>query len=240
MKKPWLLAVLALVTLLCLWATQAGAQDLSSASSTLTVNSPDGGTPTSYNLNRSVSLIPNVGRSSLTPQAGSSGPDPKFEFFGGYSYLSNGFGGRGSNHGANIEATWNASHNVGFTADFSYNAGSTDNTVLGVKTDLDQDFYYLVFGPKLTHHAGNFQMYTHFLVGIAHGRFDTSAGGGFFTTGKDTNFAIMAGGGVDYMFSERWGWRVLEADYAFAHMSVGGFTGSVSNVRISTGPILRW
>ncbi len=56
---------------------------------------------------------------------------------------------------------------------------------------------------------------------------------------KNTNFAAGFGGAFDWMFSDRWGWRVLQSDY-LTSIFTGETTTRVNNFRGSTGIIVRF
>jgi opacity protein-like surface antigen len=255
--KRCALAVLFCVLVLYV-AAPASAQEIAGTATAPAMKAVDSNEPASLGV-APAGKARNFARSKQAATKDTDTNESKLNFFGGYAYLSNGFGGRASNHGWNAELTYNLSHNVGLTADFSGHSASTNTTstfVTGsvvaplqatttIRNDLDQDFYYFVFGPKLTHHADKFELYAHFLVGFAHGRFSSttldSTGTVIFTTGqKDTNFAFVPGAGVDWMATEHWGWRILEGDYLYTTLGTNGFQGTQHNIRISTGVIFRW
>lgn len=159
----------------------------------------------------------------------------KAEVFAGYSYLSNGFGSnRVGNHGWNLQGTYHLSDNLGFTADLSGHNATT--TPLIGTTQLD-DMYTLLFGPKLTHHEGNVEMYAHGLVGVMHAH--TAIVGSFNTT--DTGFGAGVGGGVDWIASDSWGVRLLQLDYIYGNPQNSANFGptTVSNLRLSAGIVIR-
>ncbi len=208
---------------------------------------------------RSVKLLPSVVGSSeaspaAKPQGGNSKSDSKFDIYLGYAFVSEGYGPRAGIHGWNLEGVWNINRNIGFTVDISGNNGSQDITTtaasfLGAgKSDVDHDMYYFLFGPKLTRHVEDFQIYSHFLVGVAHGQASqvfkpASGAASTFFAAKDTNFALAVGGGVDYMLSQRWGWRLLEVDFMWKQLSGGAafpFPGGSDDIRVTTGLIFRW
>jgi hypothetical protein len=157
------------------------------------------------------------------------------DIFIGYSYLSNGFGAnRVGNHGWNLQGTYNLTDNLGLTADFSgHNATTTPFTGT---TQLD-DMYTLLFGPKLTHHEDNIEMYVHGLVGVM--RAHTAIVGSFSTT--DTGFGAGVGGGVDWIPSDRWGVRILQLDYIYGNTQNAAAFGptTINNLRLSAGVVIR-
>lgn len=253
MRKQWVLMVVALGTLVCLPAIAAHAQEVSLSKNTPAVQASDSsGASALLRAAHSIDLMPSappspVARVAPAPPAGSTST---VDIFAGYSYLSNAYVDRFGDHGWNLQATWNVSPHVGITADFSGHNGSHDFTIgtgPGAMTeDIDHDFYYFLFGPKLTHHAGQFDVYAHALVGVAHARSGERFGTGVTSVAKDTNFATGVGGGVDYMAFQHWGVRLLQVDYLFSQLNEtpvtfpSGFLTPVHNIRVSAGVIWRW
>jgi len=169
------------------------------------------------------------------------------------------------NHGWNIAVMYNLSHNVALTANFRGNYASQDITFesftcppptficsdVTVTARVAQDMHFFLFGPKFTHHDGKLQMYAHTLVGVARGgslfRPDVDVTGGCCFTAASTwgtGFGLASGGGVDWMFNDRWGWRILEVDFLYANLENGkignGTTGIVASPSLSTGLIFRF
>jgi hypothetical protein len=172
---------------------------------------------------------------------------PKFEVFGGYSFVSTDLleigivpGSRRGAHGWNTQFTWNFSHDVGLTADFSGHYGS-QNINFGTpipKTEFD--IHAFLFGPKFTHKTGNFEMYAQTQVGMIRGTIRAPAAilpPGSPTSFKDADFGLGLGGGVDYFREDsRFGYRVVEVKYMMSQV-----LGSLeNNIRVSTGVIIRW
>ncbi len=130
--------------------------------------------------------------------------DPKWELFGGYSYLR-------ANPGAGDDAAdshgWNASIDYNLTKHW------------GVKGDADghyccdgQKEHNFLFGPQFQFKIENSRIFLHALAGVSHG----SAPSVNFS---DTVFAYALGGGFDYSFghSKRWGLRLAQVDYVGTH-----------------------
>jgi hypothetical protein len=167
----------------------------------------------------------------------------KISLFGGYSYLDNNwgngcFGSCGSGlttglHGYTVAAAYSFNNHLGLEANFAGHNGSPTVQTLsplgtsnGFVESENQDFYTYTFGPKLTLPVGNFSIFTHFLVGAAHGH-ETftekclqATGGGtcfntFITDAHGNGFAFRTGGGADWNHG-RWGVRILEVDYVHA------------------------
>lgn len=207
--------------------------------------------------------------SGISAQAQDTG---KISLFGGYSYMSNSWGngcfaaciGAGTTnlHGYSASAVYSFNNHIGLEANFAGHNGSptvinepavsSSNGYTEVET---QDLYTLTFGPKLALPVGNFSIFTHFLVGVAHGHegfTDTclqATGGGtcyttYATSAKGTGFAYKTGGGVDWNHGH-WGIRILEVDYIHPSIFVTescntctqlqSFSISGNNFELSTG-----
>lgn len=130
--------------------------------------------------------------------------DPKWELFGGYSYLR-------ANPGAGDDAAdshgWNASADYNFTKHW------------GVKGDADghyccdgQKEHNFLFGPQFQFGVKSSRIFLHALAGVSHG----SAPSVHFS---DTVFAYAVGGGFDYSVghSKRWALRLAQVDYVGTH-----------------------
>jgi hypothetical protein len=140
----------------------------------------------------------------LSATSFSQASDPKWELFGGYSYLrSNPGGGSDSAHSHG----WNASLDYNFTKH------------LGVKADIDGHYccdgekeHNFLFGPQLQFKVKNSRVFAHALAGVSHG----SAPLGNFS---DTVFAYALGGGFDYPLGhqKRWALRLAQVDYLGTH-----------------------
>lgn len=192
------------------------------------------------------------------------GGDSALDLFVGYSWLNNGYpnacgdlcDGRFGLSGWAFSATWMFNKNFGLTADFSGHNGSPQQTFVGCDApctstlDMDQDSYYFLFGPTVLEPIGKLRIFGHVLVGV--NRADVNAtesfgGSPFEPEGQiamNTGFSAAVGGGVDYMFTSRWGWRIVQADYLFSDMNlceVGDEAchGSVNNFRLSTGLLVH-
>jgi hypothetical protein len=175
--------------------------------------------------------------SGITAQAQDTG---KISLFGGYSLLSNNWGngcfgacfggGTAELHGYSASADYFFNNHVGLEANFSGHNGSpvfvsvqavgTNNGTTDVES---QDLYTLTFGPKLALPVGNFSLFTHFLVGVAHGHEGLTStciqatsgptcGTPSGSSARGTGFAYKTGAGVDWNHGH-WGIRILEVDY---------------------------
>jgi len=171
-------------------------------------------------------------------------PTPKWEFFGGYSFLYPGGDVHGtlplglvplssrmeSNpRGAGLSATYNFNRWFGLTLDGSTHWGSGEST-LAMKLD-DAAFTNLSFGPKLTFRSTHFSPFLEVLVGDH--RLTPDA---FHDIDK---LGVMAGGGLDVNVSRHIALRLLRADYVMSSYRYGpkATTPStdLSGVRLQAG-----
>ena len=244
MKKLGVIASLLLVAFLAVLVVPAGAQ---TASGTTEVSvpvvepMPSSPAPASVttNLNLFPSLAPKPAAAKMSDDSGH-----KFDVFIGYSFLNNNVAFQDSNtgteqivHGYAASVTFNLNKNFGILADFSGHNGSSNQ--FGV--DQDEDQYYFLFGPAVSHSFGKARISGHVTVGVARQHYsdNNTANEGGIVSHRDTNFAAGVGGAFDWMFRERWGWRVLQFDYLTSNFN-GQFSTRINNVRGSTGLIVRF
>ena len=86
--------------------------------------------------------------------------------------------------------------------------------------------YNVMFGPRVGTTIGKFRPFAEFEIGVGH----VSA-----SSESDTSFATAVGGGMDYKLFHAVALRA-EGDYVHTHF----FSAGQSNVRISTGIVLRF
>lgn len=144
---------------------------------------------------------------------------PKWELFGGYSYVrvNPGFGANGVNtSGWEGAANYNFGKSWGLKADFS-----------GHYCCSGQSLHTFMGGPQLSFRSDKYTVFVHGLIGGAH-----ASGLG----ASDSSVAWAAGGGLDWNFGERWGWRVGQVDYLGTHF----LSETQTNVRASTGLVFRF
>lgn len=145
--------------------------------------------------------------------------DPKFDVFGGYSYVHSGPGMGFASADAN-----------GWEASLSYNW----NRWLALKADFDghyccdQTMHNFLFGPQINLGKGKLKPFVHGLVGVSHG----TSTGGF----SDNVLGFAAGGGLDYKWTDRISLRIVQADY------LGTRYGDETqhNLRLSAGIVFHF
>jgi hypothetical protein len=145
---------------------------------------------------------------------------PKWEVFGGYSYLrvNPGFGADGvDTSGWEAAANYNISHSWGLKADVS-----------GHYCCDGEHMHNFLFGPQFAFRSqdNKWTVFAHGLIGASHADSIVS----------DTSVAWAAGGGFDWYFHNNVGWRVAQVDYLGTHF----LDDTQSNVRVSTGVVFRF
>jgi len=170
-------------------------------------------------------------------------PSPKFEIFGGYSFLYPGADVHGvlpsgsapvSRHldwnlrGAGASATYDFTRHFGLTVDASDHWGISESRI------NHADFSNLSFGPKFTFRYSHVAPFLEVLAGDQ--RLYPEA---FHHIDK---LGVMAGGGVDVSLSRHFAWRVVRADYVASSYRFGPSsttsTTVLHGVRLQTGLVL--
>jgi len=233
MKKLGLITSLALVAFLAISVVPAGAQTPAGTTVSATEPAPVS-TPAPASVTTNLNLIPSLAPKAAPAASSSSDSEHRFEVFAGYAFLNNNSADTTQLvHGYAASVKFNLSRNFGILADFSGHNGSDTNR-FGEDQDVDQ--YYFVFGPEVSHSFGKARISGHVLVGIANQHASINCSECTPISMTEHNFAAGAGGSFDWMFSDRWGWRVLQFDYLTSIF--GGFR--VNNVRGETGIIVRF
>ena len=176
-------------------------------------------------------------------------PSPKWELFGGYSFVYPGADLHGllpggllpvnslveSNpRGAGASITYNFNRWIGLTADTSGDLSSGERGV-AMRID-DAEFYNFSGGPKITFRTHRFSPFLEGLVG------EHRLASELFRS--DYEFGFMAGGGLDLKLTRRFYWRVIRADYVFSNHQYGPSSivpaTDVRGVRLQSGLVFMW
>jgi hypothetical protein len=144
--------------------------------------------------------------------------DEKAEVFGGYSYMRFRSSPNVNLNGWEASAQYKFRDWIGGVADFDGHYGS----IRGIGTST----HTFLFGPQISLPA-RISPFGHMLLGGAH-----NSTGGF----GSSSFSLAIGGGIDATLTDKFRWRVIQADYLLTQF--GG--GSQNNARISTGIIFRF
>ena len=240
MKMRLAILGFAVAGLALLPATSTRAQGTSNTDNTSTTAVDSTSAPAPLSANHTLAVaVPSAAPSPNPTAAGDSGH--RIDVFLGYSFISSGYGEtRELAHGYAGSVTFNINRNFGIMADFSGHNHSSNPPFNVPADDQDQDLYYLVFGPTVSHHFGNARVSGHALVGIAQQRFSVSNPGITNFGQKDRNFAMAIGGSFDWIGSGHFGWRVLDVDYIFTQTLPIQLNSVVHNIRFSTGLLIRF
>jgi opacity protein-like surface antigen len=145
----------------------------------------------------------------------------------GSDFLNN----RTTLHGFDTQVSGFLTNNFGITGNFSFNENSRSNTTSFGNDTVKNDIFYFMGGPTLSiGQRSRFQPFVRFLAGGAYNRFNieaerTGISGTLTNTFKTgtTDFAVAAGGGIDWRISDKVKIRALQFDYAPVFLSDQSF-----------------
>ena len=146
---------------------------------------------------------------------------PRFDAFGGYSYLHSDPGSglsRANASGWGASLNWNFNHRLGLKADLSgsYCCGG-------------QREHNFLFGPQVSFRGGRTNFFVHGLGGVSHGN----------PSGVSGNVAAWAlGGGLDWKFTphSRLALRLVQADYLGTQYA----SATQNTFRLTTGLVFSF
>lgn len=192
-----------------------------------------------------VAILCSVG----TLAAAQDQPAPKWEIFGGYSFVDPGTDVHGllpeailpvnsrveSNpRGAGASITFNFNRWLGLTGNVSGDLSSGEKGV-AMRID-DAEFFNLSAGPKITFRSRHFSPFLEALVG------EHRLASEVF--GSDHEVGFMAGGGLDLNLNRHFALRLIRADYVFSNHQYGPSSvvpaTDVRGVRLQSGVVLMW
>lgn len=168
-------------------------------------------------------------------------PTPNWDLYGGYSFVSSGFGSPPGTLRTHGMSGWDVSLKVplfsswlGIKGDVSgiYN---TDNS-----PDFNPRAYYFLFGPQVSIPLGRSRLFVHGLVGSAN-----LSDNALPSLRSSNDLAVAVGAGFDAGIGRRFAWR-FAGDYYNTHWHQTSTTDSTvseilnSNGRITTGPVIRF
>jgi peptidoglycan-associated lipoprotein len=132
-------------------------------------------------------------------------------------------------YGANVQAALVGHSGVGVVADFGRT--SADN-INGEGNDLTLSTYMggVRYVPRFR--VKRFSTYVQALVGVAH----TSSN--YAIDADATRLAASAGGGINYVLTRRWDFRVLEASYLMTRIP-NAANEYQNQLRLTTGVVFR-
>ncbi len=198
-------------------------------------------------------LLPLLALSALPAKAQQN--VPRVEVFAGYAYGSINAGPEISNdQRQSLPRGWNAqiiaNANRWFGVAFDYTGYSDDPTIAGGR--VSQRIHILTAGPRVTARIGDrFTPYAHVLLGMMKAKaFVVDPTTGNSDSAEHTNFALLAGGGVDAKISRHFAVRLAEFDLIHSRLPqnrfdenfaiVGQIGHSQNSFKVSTGVIIRF
>jgi len=186
--------------------------------------------------------------------------DKKPDFFAGYSFETVNTGvtstdlnttttldNRFKTNGLNLAGTGYMTKRFGITGDFSANFSSRSD-VFGTTTGQTKFSLYNVTGGPQVRFAGSGRLtpFVHGLAGISRRSFtETIASAASTFTDDKNSFTLNLGGGVDYKLSDRFAWRIFQADYnpIFLRARIVNTTAipshTLNGFRFSTGIVIK-
>jgi hypothetical protein len=150
---------------------------------------------------------------------------PRFEVFGGYSFLSADLNDSNFNlNGFHVSAAENLNKWVGGVLDFSTHYG----TFNGVNVNMQS----IMYGPRFAYRKSKVVTPSaHALFGVVRGS------AGFDGISKaDTHFGLALGGEIDVRINQWVALRVVQADYIMTNF----VNTRQDNIRISAGLVFRF
>ena len=182
---------------------------------------------------------------------------PRWEIFGGYSFLYPGANLHYLNPGATLPVslrqesnprgvgaslTYNFTRWLGVTGDFSGDWGDGEggpNLAAGyIGTLDDSNLYTASIGPKLTYRKAHFAPFIEGLVGWQ--RLHSEYTG----IGSSDSIGFMGGGGIDVPLTRHFGLRPIQGDYVFSNHRFGPSatvpTTELRGVRLQSGAIFMF
>ena len=188
-------------------------------------------------MNKAFALVLLLGLFAATPPIKAQEQTSKFEAYGGYYYVRfnvnanvpgiapsatyNGNGGGG-------QLEYNAKNWLGVVGDLGgYGATSTANGAL-----VGGVFTYLL-GPRVNFRHGKVTPFVQALFGGVR-----TTDGIAQSTGSENNFAMTAGGGIDFKVSRHVSVRPIQAEY-FMTKIPDGLNNRQDNLRVGAGVVFR-
>ena len=166
---------------------------------------------------------------------------PKWEVFGGYTYMRANIIVSGTPfnlNGGSGSVAYNLTSRFGLVGDFGF---SRQGAVAAKPFSLDIMTYE--FGPKVSwRNHSHLTPYAHVLIGGGHASgtlYTTSLGTGLAPLGTSNDFNFSAGGGLDRKASHNFGIRLAQAEYLDTQF-LNGNNNSQSNFRLSTGVVFSF
>jgi opacity protein-like surface antigen len=160
---------------------------------------------------------------------------PKFELFGGFSYMR--VAGNANVNGWNAQGTYNLKKWIGVAGDFGGIYQTMSNDTIRPSASMTT----FMFGPQLYDRVGRVTGFAHALFGatrVTKG-FNLGKGG---TDANASNLSVALGGGVDANVTDKIAIRVFSVDYFMLRVNnaLTNNTEGRSNFRLSMGIVFKF
>lgn len=166
---------------------------------------------------------------------------PKWEIFGGYTYMRSNVIVSGTPfnlNGGSGSVAYNLTNWFGLVGDIGV---THQGTVAGKPFSLTVTTYE--FGPRVSwRNHSHLTPYMQVLIGGGHAGgtlYTTSLGTGLAPLGTSNDFNFTAGGGVDWKINHGFSVRLAQAEYLHTQF-MNGNNNSQSNFRLSTGVVFSF
>lgn len=170
----------------------------------------------------------------ILPLAASAQSTPWWELYGGYQYARTDIGNSADMHGFDVSLQENSARWWGGIIDVSgsFQNASTSAQNQNVSSNTKPSFYTFAAGPQFTYRkSSRLQPFGRLMFGGAHTNLQPSTSTAATTS---TAFALIGGGGVDYVLKDYIAFRVT-GDYVRSYL----FSDTQNNIRVSVGVNFR-
>jgi outer membrane immunogenic protein len=166
---------------------------------------------------------------------------PKWEIFGGYTYMRANIvvsGTQFNMNGGSGSVAYNLNNWFGLVGDFGITHSGTTGT-----QPFSLNIYTYEFGPRVSwRNHTKLTPYGQVLIGGGHANgtlYTSSLGSGLAPLGASNDFNFTAGGGVDWKINHGFSVRLAQAEYLHTQFP-NAHDNSQSNFRLSTGVVFSF
>src|SRR5437868_12823129 len=173
-------------------------------------------------------------------------PGPLFELGIGYNYIHAPDEDEVKNlHGFNASLFVNVNSWLAFGGEFAAGFGEESfRNLIFEDVDISLDRYLYLFGPRVSlRPAERFRIFAQAMVGGVHDHSEitfTGVGGSVTNSSSADAWAFDFGVGADWRFTDRWSWRIIQADYLATTFSSFNNDHWQDNWRLSTGFVFQF
>ena len=148
-------------------------------------------------------------------------------------------------HGFNASLFVNVNSWLAFGGEFAAGFGEESfRNLIFEDVDISLDRYLYLFGPRVSlRPAERFRIFAQAMVGGVHDHSEitfTGVGGSVTNSSSADAWAFDFGVGADWRFTDRWSWRIIQADYLATTFSSFNNDHWQDNWRVSTGFVFHF